>query len=87
MGFHPSPYYAVRFYYWVEEIIRGDCQAPGNPLRWDRVVLNLPGSREFDPSLPRVAKWNDLWNAIAGDVIAFVDDLRASGPPDKETAW
>jgi hypothetical protein len=78
--------YAVRFYYWAEEIIPGDRRAPGNPLRWDRIVLNLLGSREFDPSLPRVAKRNDLWNAIAGDVIAFVDDLRASGP-DEETAW
>jgi hypothetical protein len=86
MGFRPSPYYAVRFYYWAEEIIRGDRRAPGNPLRWDRVILNLPGSREFDPSLPRVAKWNDLWDGIAGDVLAFVDNLRASGP-DEETAW
>jgi hypothetical protein len=57
-----------------------------NPLRWDRVVLNLPGSRDFDPSLPRVAKCNDIWNSIAGDVLAFVNDLRASGP-DEETAW
>jgi hypothetical protein len=49
-------------------------------------MMNLPGSREFDPSLPRVAKWNDLWDGIAGDVLAFVDDLRASGP-DEDTAW
>jgi hypothetical protein len=85
MGFRPSPYYAIRFYYWAEEIIRGDRRAPGNPLRWDRVVLNLPGSKEFNPSRPRVAKWNDLWGGIAGDVLAFVDDLRTSGP-DEETA-
>jgi hypothetical protein len=85
MGFRPSPYYAVRFYYWAEEIIRGgDRRAPGNPLRWDRIVLNLPRSKAFNPSRPRVAKWNDLWGGIAGDVIAFVDDLRASGP-DEET--
>jgi hypothetical protein len=24
MGFRPSPYYSVRFYYWAEEIIRAD---------------------------------------------------------------
>jgi hypothetical protein len=69
MGFWPSPYYAVRFYYWAEEIIRGDRRAPGNVLQWDQVVLNLPGSKEFDPSRPRVAKWNDLWGGIAGDII------------------
>jgi hypothetical protein len=50
------------------------------------IFLNLPGSKEFDPSRPRVAKWNNLWGGVAGDVLAFVDDLRASGP-DEETAW
>jgi hypothetical protein len=85
MSFRPSPYYSARFYYWAGEIIWGDQQALINPLHWDRVVLNLPSSRNFDLLRPRVAKWNDLWDGIAGDVLAFVDNLRTSGP-DEETA-
>jgi hypothetical protein len=31
-------------------------------------------------------KWNNATNSIAGDILAFVDDLRASGS-SKEQAW
>jgi hypothetical protein len=86
MGLKPSPYMAVRFYYFAEEFARGDRRAKNNPLRWDVVILNLPGDPNYDPSLPRVMKWNGSTNSIAGDILAFVDDLRASGCTP-EQAW
>jgi hypothetical protein len=86
MGLRPSPYMAVRFYYLAEEFIRGDRLQTDNPMRWDFVMLNLPGDPDYDPSLPRVFKWNKIIRNIAGDIIAFVDDLRATGM-DAETAW
>jgi hypothetical protein len=33
----------------------------------------------YDPTLPHVMKWDDLVNKIAGDIVAFMDNLRASG--------
>jgi hypothetical protein len=86
MGFRPSPYYSVRFYYWAEEFAIGDRRKQSNPLRWDEVRLNLPGDPAFNPTLPRVMKWDLMINNIAGDIKTFVDDLRASGI-DEETAW
>jgi hypothetical protein len=86
MGFRPSPYYSVRFYYWAEEFARGDRRKQSNPVRWDEVRLNLPGDPAFNPTLPRVMKWDLMINNIAGDIKTFVDDLRASGI-DEETAW
>ena len=86
MGFRPSPYYSVRFYYWAEEFGRGNPKEKGNPLRWDEVRLNLPGDHHYDPTYPRVMKWNLATDSIAGDVLAFVDDLRMSGM-DEEQAW
>ena len=86
MGFRPSPYWSVRFYYLAEEFVRGNRLDAENPLRWDFVILNLPGDPDYDPSMPRVFKWNSKINNIAGDIIAFVDDLRATGM-DEETAW
>ena len=77
MGFCPSPKWAVRFYYLAEEIIRGDHTDLHNPLRWDEVVLNLPGNSKFNPDLPYVMKWDSTFNRIVGDVKAFVDDLRS----------
>jgi hypothetical protein len=41
--------------------------------------LNLPGHPEYDPTLPRVMKWDEPINNIAGDLVAlFLDDPRAS---------
>jgi hypothetical protein len=47
-------------------------------MGYDEVHLNLPVSADYNPSLPRVMKWNQAAKAIAGDVVTFVDDLRAS---------
>jgi hypothetical protein len=86
MGLRPSPYYAVRYYYWAEELVRGNRRCPNNPLRWDEIRINCPGNATHDPTLPRVMKWNKLINNIAGDIVTFVDDLRLSGATE-EQAW
>jgi len=57
-----------------------------NPLRWDKVVLNLIGSKTFNPALPQVFKWNEVVGRIAGDLKAYADDLRAIGW-SYEHAW
>ena len=57
-----------------------------NPLRWDKVILNLIGNTNFDPAYPNVYKWDSHNNRIAGDLIAFIDDLRAIGHT-LEAAW
>lgn len=75
----------MRYFYLAKEFARGEPSADDNALRFDQVVLNLPGMERYDPSLPNVMKWNDRVQRIAGDVITFVDDLRATGY-DKENS-
>ena len=79
MGMRPSPYAAVRYYYWGEEFARGDPSEDNNPMGYDRVRLNLPGMDGYDPKWPKVMKWNSRLDNIAGDVITFVDDVRMTG--------
>jgi hypothetical protein len=79
MGFRPSPYYAVHFYYWAEELARGNRRDAYNPLRWDFIKLNLIGDPNWNPALPRVMKWDKSISNIAGGIKVFVDDLRCSG--------
>jgi hypothetical protein len=67
------------------EVVVGDREEKNNPFRWDYVVLNLPGSSEYDPSMPRVYKWNCMSNAIACACSFFMDDFRPSGPDEKQT--
>ena len=73
-------------YYFAEEFIRGNHLDPTNHLRWDKFVLNLLGNEDYNLALPNVYKWDSLSNTIAGDIIAFVDDLRVIGY-SFEKAW
>ena len=79
MGMRPSPYNAVRYYYWGEEFARGNPSDAHNPLGYDVIRLNLPGMSEFDPLLPKVMKWRSDLGVVAGDVVTFVDDVRITG--------
>jgi hypothetical protein len=56
MGCKSSPYNSVRYLYLADEFCRGDRKALKNPMRWDFVRLNLPGSKSFDARLPHVFK-------------------------------
>lgn len=86
MGFRPSPYLAIQYLYCFLEFAVGDQRSKMNPMRWDKIRLNLPGSPEYHPLLPTVMKWNELAKRIAGNIVAFVDDLRLTGF-SIENAW
>jgi hypothetical protein len=79
MGMRPSPYNAVRHYYWAEEFAKGNPNDEKNPMSFDEVKLNLPGMKDYNPTLPKVMKWNSAAHSVAGDVITFVDDVRITG--------
>ena len=64
--------------------MRGDLFDPDSTLRYDKVVVNVVGTAEFNPALPNVYKWDEENKKIAGDVITYVDDLRAIGQSTEE---
>ena len=80
MGMRPSPFVTVRLFAWAMEFIQGDRHDPLNPFHWSKVILNCPGSPTYDPSMPKVYKWNPVALAIACDCKTFVDDSRSIGP-------
>ena len=91
MGMRPSPYLAIRHYYWGEEFGRGNPSRSGNPMGYDRIILNLPGMSDYDPTNPKVMKWKDAERKggpghVAGDVVTFVDDVRVTGH-SKANCW
>ena len=85
-GARPSPFMAIRHFLLAEEFIIGNPREKGSPMRWDEVILNLPGSPGFDPRLPWVYKWDRERQCIAGITVTFVDDGRGSGS-SLEHAW
>jgi hypothetical protein len=78
MGFLFSPYQAVQGVLFADMQIRGDRFNPSNVFRWDRVILNLPGSETYSPSRSWVYKIRSD-GALASDFTIYVDDVRTMG--------
>ena len=75
-GFRPSPCICTRGYHWREDIVRGDRRRKHNPFRWDKVILKLPGSMQFDSRKSWVYKLNWDTQRVTSDFVTFVDDIR-----------
>jgi hypothetical protein len=83
MGVKSSPHQAVSALTVADEVIKGNHEDAGNVFKWVRVRLNLPGDKNYDPSLPWVSKVRKD-GKIAADLFTFVDDLRPTGPGRRE---
>ena len=53
-GGRPSPYLACQSQRIILHLCKGDRHDANNHWQWDRVRLNLPGSVDYNPSMPRV---------------------------------
>ena len=83
MGFRSSPYVCTQTFAWGDAVIRGDRKDLDNPLRWDKVVMNLPGSEDYDPSMPWVYKWDSVNGRLASDFACYIDDIRGLGGTER----
>ena len=78
MGFRSSPYNSVKMYLIVEEVVRGDRRDSSNAFQWNHVMLNLPGTKSYNPSIPWITK-RRTDGTLASDLVDFVDDERIVG--------
>jgi hypothetical protein len=85
MGLKPSPYQAVQGALRAKRKTLGNPKDTENVFQWKRVKLNLPGTKNYDPSLPWILKIR-ADGTIAADIDGYVDDLRLTAPT-KELAW
>jgi len=77
MGFRSSPYYAVRTFSYCVDLVRGNWTDATNPYSYSRIRLNLPGSKEYSPSLPWISKMQG--DQESGDIVTYMDDGRPYG--------
>ncbi len=78
MGFQLSPYNSVKMFLIIEEVMKGDRRDPLNAFHWDRLLLNLPGTPTYNPSIGWITKRRED-GTLASDMVAFVDDERVVG--------
>jgi hypothetical protein len=85
MGLKPSPYASVQGALRVKGVMIGDWMIESNPFHWNRIRENLPGSQDYDPTFPWIAKIRKDGRLVA-DIHQYVNNLRLTAP-DKELAW
>ena len=83
MGVKPSPYQSIKAMLWAEDFVRGNRRSGSNPFRWDYVKINLPGSKDYDPTSPWVAKMR-ADGSLATEFFVYVDDVRVTGGSEEE---
>lgn len=86
MGLRSSPFICTQTFAWGEALICGDRKARDNPLRWDRVVMNLPGSETYNPTMPWVYRWDDEKATLAAFFGTYIDDIRSGGQTE-QACW
>ena len=79
MGMRDSPYRSAQMFTKMKFIVYGERTDDSNPFSWAVVRLNLPGSANYDPSLPWVAKLRKD-GQVACDMYVYVDYGRVTGP-------
>jgi hypothetical protein len=78
MGLRSSPYAAVQAMLIAQEVILGDrLNEEGNVFSWDKMMLNLPGQVDYNPSRSWVTKVHKD-GSVAADMFVYVDDVRSS---------
>ena len=78
MGMRDSPYRSLQMLLMAKYIAYGNRKDRSNPFHWERVVLNLPGTRCYNPKLPWVMKVRFDDN-LACKVYVYVDDGCLTG--------
>jgi hypothetical protein len=75
MGFTASPYTCFQGACRGKRVTLGDRGDESTVFHWERVVVNLPGTWDYDPTWPRLCKIRCDGN-IAGDLVIYIDDVR-----------
>ena len=72
MGLTDSPYRSLQLIIKAKHVAYDNHLKTSNPFGWSKVVLNLPGSNQYDPSLPWVMKVRHDGH-LACEVYIYVD--------------
>ena len=74
-----SPYHEFKAVMWAKCIAMGDQLDPNKPFAWEKAVMNLPRTEEYD--CQRTWLFNQSVDGLlAEDLFIYVDDGRPIGP-------
>ena len=79
MEFKSSLYNSARYLAIAMEAGIGDPLDLLNAFFWDKLILNLPCSESFNPSMPWLYKLDSRVSRITCNIVTFMDDSRIIG--------
>ena len=82
MGFQSSLYLCTQSFGWSEDFIQGDPNDALNPLAWNEVILNLPGSHSYQPTKAWVYRTKGD-GSLAAFFGTYMDDIRTGDGTEK----
>ena len=85
VGLVDSPHHTFQDVTWAKKISLGSRRVPINPFKWDRVVVNFPGSGGYDCRRSWLYK-ECTDGMITADLFIYVDERRPIGPTE-EIFW
>ena len=85
MGLLPSPYSSLQGSARAKRVITGNSRDDDNPFAWHSIRLNLPGTSDYNPTLPWMLKIRKD-GSVASNIAQYVDDVRIMAPTE-ELAW
>ena len=74
-GGRASPYNACQGQARILELAKGKPWEPDSEFQWDSVLMNLPTSKDWDPSMPRVILLRKD-KELASQEVNYVDDIH-----------
>jgi len=78
MGLRDSPYRSIQLMIMAKREAYGDHLDRTGPFHWGTIVLNLPGTRDYDPTFPWIMKAR-YDGHLACEVYVYVDDGKVTG--------
>jgi hypothetical protein len=85
MGLQPSPNASVQGSLRAKQMVLGDHEDKENPYHWEWIQNNLPGDKDYDPTLPWIAKMRHD-GMVGVDVHLYVNDCCIAAPT-QDLAW
>ena len=83
MDFLPSPHQDTKYMCVIKQELRGDRLEVTDIFKWDRVVLNLPCSIEYNPARHWIYKVKNDKKKLAIDMFWYIDEWTLGVP----TVW
>ena len=79
MGLTNQPYHVCQALTWAKCIAMGYLLGSDIPFTWKKVVLNLPGTEEYDCQSPQVFK-QSVDGFLSADLFIYMDNGRLIEP-------